>query len=90
MTSYEPGQVILIPFPFTDLTTVKKRPALVISSRTFNQTHDDLIVVAITSQKPFVIQSDEYLLPNVEQQTAGLPKPSNIHYHKKSIEAMTQ
>jgi mRNA interferase MazF len=54
MTTYEPGQVITIPFPFTDLTTTKKRPALIISSQSFNQSHDDLIVVAITSQKPSI------------------------------------
>ncbi|MGH7453360.1 MAG: type II toxin-antitoxin system PemK/MazF family toxin [bacterium] len=82
MTTYEPGQVITIPFPFTDLTTTKKRPALIISSRVFNQSHDDLIVVAITSQKPFDLKSDEYLLPNTEQQAAGLPKPSKIRCGK--------
>jgi mRNA interferase MazF len=82
MTIYEPGQVITIPFPFTDLTTTKKRPALVISSRVFNQSHDDLIVAAITSQKPFNLQADEYLLPDVEQQAAGLPKPSKVRCGK--------
>lgn len=78
MIDYEPGQVIFIPFPFTNFTTIKKRPALVISSRAFNQSHEDVIVVAITSQHPFTLQSDEYLLPSAEQQAAGLPKPSKI------------
>jgi len=78
MTNYEPGEVILIPFPFTDLMTVKKRPALIVSSKAFNQTLDDLIVVAITSQKPFDLKPDEYLIPDVDQQAAGLPKPSKI------------
>ncbi len=82
MITYEPGQVITIPFPFTDLTTTKKRPALVISSRAFNQSHDDLIVVAITSQKPFDLNPNEYLLPNSEQQAAGLPKPSKVRCGK--------
>lgn len=78
MTNYESGQVILIPFPFTDLTTAKSRPALIISSKTFNHSHSDLIVVAITSQKPFDLQADEYLIPIAEQQMAGLPKTSKI------------
>jgi len=82
MINYEPGEVITIPFPFTDLTTAKKRPALIISSRAFNQTHDDLILVAITSQKPFEVKSDEYLLPTTEQQSAGLPKLSKIRCGK--------
>jgi mRNA interferase MazF len=82
MIIYEHGQVITIPFQFIDLTTTKKRPALIISSRAFNQSHDDLIVVAITSQKPFNLQPDEYLLPDVEQQAAGLPKPSKVRCGK--------
>ena len=32
MTSYNFGDVVLVPFPFTDQTTNKKRPAVVISS----------------------------------------------------------
>jgi mRNA interferase MazF len=32
MTIYEQGDIVLVPFPFTDLTTVKKRPALVVSA----------------------------------------------------------
>jgi mRNA interferase MazF len=82
MTNYKPGQVVLIPFPFTDLTTIKKRPALVISSSAFNRSHDDLIVVAITSKNPFTPQPDEYLLPADEQQAAQLPKPSKVRSGK--------
>ncbi|MEH2305953.1 hypothetical protein [Nostoc sp.] len=32
MTNYEFGDVVLVPFPFTDQTTTKKRPAVVVSS----------------------------------------------------------
>ena len=37
MTSYNFGDVVLVPFPFTDQTTNKKRPAVVISSDVYNQ-----------------------------------------------------
>ena len=46
---YNQGDIILIPIPFSDLTSTKKRPALVISKNGYNQKTDDLIVMAITS-----------------------------------------
>ncbi|MEB3357217.1 MAG: type II toxin-antitoxin system PemK/MazF family toxin [Synechococcales bacterium] len=50
-TSYEFGNIVLVPFPFTDQTSTKKRPAVVISSNIYNQVHPDLIVMAVTSQR---------------------------------------
>ena len=49
-TPYKRGDIVLVPFPFTDLTSSKKRPALVISPDSFNSQQQDLVVVAITSQ----------------------------------------
>ena len=78
MMTYEPVDVVLIPFPFTDFSTTKQRPALVISSHAFNQTHNDIIVVAITSQRPNDLEADELLISNEGLATAGLSKPSKI------------
>ncbi|MBA3649771.1 MAG: type II toxin-antitoxin system PemK/MazF family toxin [Chitinophagales bacterium] len=46
---YQQGDVISVPFPFTDLTNSKPRPALVISNDSVSNTCD-LIIVMITSQ----------------------------------------
>ncbi len=48
-TSIEQRSIVLIPFPYTDLSGVKKRPALVISSLDFNLKSDDVICCLITS-----------------------------------------
>ena len=48
-TSIEQRSVILVPFPYTDLSGSKKRPSLVISSNEFNNKNDDVICCLITS-----------------------------------------
>lgn len=49
MTNYKFGDVILVPFPFTDQTTTKKRPSIVVSSTDYQRHRSDLILIAITS-----------------------------------------
>jgi mRNA interferase MazF len=46
MERFVKGDVIVIPFPFSDLTSSKKRPALVLS----DFAGDDVILCQITSQ----------------------------------------
>lgn len=46
------GDVVLVPFPFTDLTRQKARPAVVISSERFNASSADVVLVAISSRLP--------------------------------------
>jgi mRNA interferase MazF len=41
--------IILIPFPFSDLSESKVRPALVVSNNTYNSQSLDIVVTAITS-----------------------------------------
>ena len=50
MTSYNFGDVVLVPFPFTDQTGNKKRPAVIVSSAIYNSVRLDLILMAVTSQ----------------------------------------
>ena len=44
------GDVVLVPFPFTDQTTAKRRPAVVVSSDAYHRERPDVIVVAVTSR----------------------------------------
>jgi mRNA-degrading endonuclease toxin of MazEF toxin-antitoxin module len=43
------GDILLIPIPFTDLTSQKRRPVVVISNNSYNQKTADVVVVAMTS-----------------------------------------
>ncbi len=71
---YEFGDVVLVPFPFTDQTTAKQRPAAVVSSLAFHRTRADLIVAAITSRlRPSRTLGETTIF---DWQDAGLLKPS--------------
>jgi mRNA interferase MazF len=82
MTRFEPGDVVIVPFPFTDFSTVKQRPCVVLSSSHFNVSHPDVILAAVTSQLERRIGEDDYRLTEKEWTAAGLPKPSMIRAGK--------
>jgi mRNA interferase MazF len=46
---YRRGDVVLVPFPFTDLETVKTRPADVVSTETYEHETGNLLVAMITA-----------------------------------------
>lgn len=68
------GEVILVPFPFTNQAGGKKRPAVVISSDAYHARRPDLLIMAITSQAQ--TREDFAAFPITDWQTAGLLKPS--------------
>jgi len=69
MTRYEPGDVVLVRFPFTDFSVLKKRPALILSPAGYSA--QDVVVLAMTSQP----QRDKSLRL-AKWKEAGLPKPT--------------
>ncbi|HIH20979.1 TPA: type II toxin-antitoxin system PemK/MazF family toxin [Candidatus Micrarchaeota archaeon] len=44
------GDLVLVPVPFTDLSSSKKRPVLVLSNDAYNLKSEDFLVAAVTSQ----------------------------------------
>lgn len=70
------GDIVLVPFPFTDQTSVKQRPAVVISSAGYNAAKPDVILMAITSQMRASAAFGEVWIG--QWQDAGLLKPSAI------------
>jgi mRNA interferase MazF len=47
---YEFGAILLVPFPFTDQSASKRRPAVVVSNSAYNRARSDVVVMAVTSQ----------------------------------------
>jgi mRNA interferase MazF len=72
----------LVPFPFTDLSTAKQRPALIISADRYNSERDDLLLVAISSQVKSHVPWDEFLIPQNDLAACGLPKSSVVKLAK--------
>jgi mRNA interferase MazF len=74
------GAIVLIPVPFTDLSSTKRRPVIVISSTTYNQTTSDMIVVAMTSnpaQTPY-----SFTITNQDLIEGSLNRPGQVRTDK--------
>lgn len=76
MTNYKFGDVVLVPFPFTDQTTTKKRPAVIVSSVEYQRERSDVVLIAVTSQANPATSFGEMTI--TEWKAAGLIKPSII------------
>ena len=72
MGAFVKGDVVVAPFPFSDLSAAKKRPALVLATLTGN----DVILCQITSQAV----ADSYAVPLIDGDfnSGGLRQASNI------------
>ena len=64
MVSFIKGDIVLFPFPFTDLSNRKLRPCLVIS----DEMNEDILLCQITSQK---IRKDRYCVEIRKNETIG-------------------
>jgi mRNA interferase MazF len=75
MATFSQGDVVKVPFPYTDRSTRQSRPALVVSSVDLQEAHHLLWVVMITSAENRGWPSD---VPISALTRAGLPAASVI------------
>src|SRR5487761_496519 len=72
MASYSKNEVVLVQYPYTDLTGAKVRPAVVVGAPSASQ---DILIVPLTSQVS-LLQGTEFVL--VDWQDAGLNRPTAV------------
>lgn len=70
--AYHRGDVVLVPFPFTDLSASRVRPAVVLSTPEFEDETGDVILTMVTSRE--YVGSTDYALRDWRR--AGLIQPS--------------
>ena len=71
---FNPGELVLLSFPFTNDTAAKQRPALVL----FDAGDDDVVVARVTSQS----SKAEFDVPISRWRNAGLLAASITRLHK--------
>ena len=81
---YNPFSVVVVPFPFTDKSHTKNRPALVISCPEHQQQTEHVTCLMITSAKNSSWSSD-HIIEDLE--SAGLEVPSLIRQKVFTIDA---
>jgi len=70
--TFQKGDVVLIPFPYTDLLATKTRPATVVSSSTYHNFRSELLLAYISSRLAKAHPTLDHVL--VDWAIAGLPR----------------
>ena len=87
-TMHKQGDIVLLPIPFTDLTSQKKRPAVIISNDSYSETHEDIVVVALTSNvepRDFTIMLTANDLEEGALKVTSMIRADKIYTLNKSI-----
>jgi len=71
------GDVVVVPFPFVDVAADKRRPAVVLSRRAFNEAHQHSICTMITTAARSHWPSD---IPIADIAAAGLPRACVVRW----------
>ena len=81
MSIYRQRDIVLVPFPFSDLSIQKVRPVLILSNDAYNQQSSDIVVCGLTTNlrpAPYSIIVD----------VADVEQPGTLR-HKSRIKADT-
>ena len=77
LTSLAPFAVVVVPFPFVDRATTRRRPALALSTEAFNRSHPAALLAMITTARSGDWPSDVVI---EDWQAAGLTVPCRVRF----------
>jgi len=77
---YEQGEIVIVPFPFSDLSGIKQRPVLILSKDIDNKISDDIITCGITSNLKNIKYS--VFIENKDLEAGEIPTKSRIKIDK--------
>ena len=77
---HKQGEMVLIPVPFSDLQSKRRRPVIIISNELYNQKTEDIVVVAVTSN----LEKKDYtiLITQDDIEEGTLPQDSMVRVDK--------
>lgn len=77
---FNQGDILIVPFPFSDLSSIRQRPVLVLSKLIYNKNSEDIVTCGITSN----LKDSEYsvLINNEDILNGRLPVKSRIKVDK--------
>lgn len=82
--TFSPGDVVVVPFPFTDRQASKRRPALVCSSAAFNSSSRHVVLAMITSSAHAEWPGDVLV---TDLRAAGLSAHSIVRWKMFTLDA---
>lgn len=81
--TFERFDTVVVPFPFTDRRTTKRRPALLLSNPALAEASDNVVLAMITSAKQSDWPGDTAIS---DREAAGLPQPCKVRIKLFTLE----
>lgn len=82
MQTFDRYDTVVVPFPFHEVPVSKRRPALVLSGRRFNELNRHTLVAMITTAKQTSWASDVAIS---DLETAGLSQPCILRFRFQTL-----
>ena len=74
------GDIVLVPVPFTDLTSQRRRPVIVVSNDAYQASTPDFVAVAMTSNLTPAPYS--FVISSADLADGGLNRPGRVRVDK--------